>query len=298
MRRLDIVGGGAVGRTLGRLLHEAGATRIGRVAGRSLASAREAVAFIGAGEPGVDFDTLGRVDLLMLSVGDDAIGAVASALAASGAVLDGAVIFHCSGALSAEVLEPVRAKGACTASLHPVKTFAEPDAAATGFRGTYCGLEGDADALAALQPLVLAIGGVPFAIDGARKSLYHAGSVFACNYVTALIELGLRCQEQAGLARETAVAVLAPLAAETVANAFAFGPAAALTGPIARGDAGLVRRQLAALDAAPPGTRTLYARLGQVALELSRAQGGADPAALDELESALAEALAATGNRP
>jgi predicted short-subunit dehydrogenase-like oxidoreductase (DUF2520 family) len=134
MRRLDIVGGGAVGRTLGRLLHEAGATRIGRVAGRSLASAREAVAFIGAGEPGVDFDTLGRVDLLMLSVGDDAIGAVASALAASGAVLDGAVIFHCSGALSAEVLEPVRAKGACTASLHPVKTFAEPDAAATGFR--------------------------------------------------------------------------------------------------------------------------------------------------------------------
>lgn len=281
-----------MGRTLGRLLREADAVEIGRVVNRSLASARSSVAFIGGGDPHADLEGLGRVELLMLSVSDDAIEAATSALAGAGAELEGAIVFHCSGALSAEALAPVHALGARTASLHPVKTFAEPEAAAASFAGTYCGLEGDDAAVAALRALVLAIGGVPFEIDGARKTLYHAGSVFACNYVTALLELGLRCHEQAGLSRETASALLAPLAAETVRNAFALGPAAALTGPIARGDVGVVQRQLDALVEAPPGTRALYARLGRVALELSRAQGTADPASLRELEAALAEALA------
>jgi predicted short-subunit dehydrogenase-like oxidoreductase (DUF2520 family) len=298
MQRLDIVGGGAVGRTLGRLWLEADAVRLGRVVNRRLESAREAVAFLGAGAASADLAELGRVELLMLSVADDAIGEAASALAQSGAELEASVVFHCSGALSAERLAPLRERGARTASLHPVKTFANPADAVLTFAGTYCGLEGDSDAVAALRPLVLAIGGIPFEIDGSRKSLYHAGTVFACNYVTTLLELGLRCQELAGVPRETASALLAPLAAETVANAFALGPTAALTGPIARGDVQLVRQQLDALAEAPAGSRALYARLGQLALELARAQASADPAALRALESALSEALAEPGDRP
>ena len=298
MRGLDIVGGGAVGRTLGRLVQRAGAARIGRVTTQGLAGAHRAVEFIGAGEAGVGAALSGPLDLVMLSVGDDAIAATAEALAGSGAELAGAVAFHCSGALDADVLAALRERGACVGSLHPVKTFADPEAAASGFAGTHCGLEGDAEAVEALRALVLAIGGVPFEIASAHKALYHAGSVFACNYLTALLEVAQRLHERAGLSRDTSSALLEPLVRETVRNVFALGPAGALTGPIARGDAALVARQLDALGAADGDLRGLYAALGSVALELARARVEADPHALDALERVLEAARDEARRRP
>ena len=142
-------------------------------------------------------------------------------------------------------------------------------AAIGNFAGTWCGCEGDTAALQLLEPAFEAIGARLFRIDAANKTLYHAASVIACNYLVALEELSLRTFEQAGVERQLALQLLEPILHGTVSNIVAQGTSAALTGPIARGDAGIVARQLEALDSRDPEVSELYRRLGQIALGLA-----------------------------
>lgn len=174
------------------------------------------------------------------------------------------------------------------ASAHPVKSFADPAAAAESFAGTWCGIEGDAEALAVLRPAFEAIGGRPFDVDPARKTLYHAAGVFGCNYLTALLDLALRCYAAAGVPGETAAEILAPIARETVANALALGPAEALTGPIARGDAGTVARHAAALRDWDADAWAAYRAMGWAAADLAERKGDATAAALAAIRTLLA----------
>jgi predicted short-subunit dehydrogenase-like oxidoreductase (DUF2520 family) len=97
----------------------------------------------------------------------------------------------------------------------------------------------------------------------------------------------LRCYEQAGIERETALAMMEPLVRETVDNVFRLGPARALTGPIARGDDGVVAKHLAALGAWDADVGELYRRLGKVTLELARTQGEAGSGSLARLADIL-----------
>jgi predicted short-subunit dehydrogenase-like oxidoreductase (DUF2520 family) len=141
--------------------------------------------------------------------------------------------------------------------------------------------------LAVLKPAFEQIGARVTEIDAQFKTVYHAASVMVCNYITALMEAGLQCYEQAGLPRDTASAMMEPLVRETVDNVFKLGTVKALTGPIARGDHAVVARQLAALRAFSPQLAEIYRALGVTAVDLARAQGGADDQALDTLERLL-----------
>src|SRR5690606_13058292 len=119
------------------------------------------------------------------------------------------------------------------------------------------------------------------------KLIYHAGSVFVCNYLCALLEAGLRCYGAAGIRLETAYRLMEPLVRETVDNVFRVGTVRALTGPVARGDATVVERELAALQGRDRHLATLYRELGRVALDLARSQGTADPRSLARTARAL-----------
>jgi predicted short-subunit dehydrogenase-like oxidoreductase (DUF2520 family) len=143
---LNIVGAGHVGRTLGRLFAARGVFAVQDVRTRGIDSAREAVGFIGAGQPVAGDGAPRPADVWMLAVADDAIADVAASLAQS-ATLAGAVVFHCSGAKASGELEALRRAGAFVASVHPVRSFADPAAVAASFDGTFCGVEGDAAAL-------------------------------------------------------------------------------------------------------------------------------------------------------
>ncbi len=285
--KLDIVGCGRLGRTLARLWHQSGTFEIGRILNRSRASAAEAAGFIGAGQPVNAAGELMASDLLLIATSDDAIEDCCRALAESEAMCRGAIVFHCSGALSSEVLASARARGASLASVHPVKSFAAPGTACQSFAGTYCGIEGDDDAVIRLREAFEAIGARLFTIDARFKTLYHAGAVIACSYLVSLVELGLRCYEKAGIPRATAEQILAPLVSGTVENTFGRGTVNALTGPIARAEASVVAKQIEALAEWDPRLAALYRDIGSVALELSRAQGSASPEALAELQRVL-----------
>ncbi len=289
---LNIIGCGRAGRSLARLWVRRGLLRIGGVLNRSLQSSRGAVEFLGTGTPAADYAELPPADLVMISAADRAIAACAQELARASAVGPGSVVFHLSGCLPSTVLEPVRAAGAAIASLHPVKSFADPAAAAESFAGTCCCLEGDAEARRVLRALVEPLGAATFSIRPEAKPLYHAATVLACNYLAALMETAFECLEQAGIARDQAAVLLRPIVLETAENIFRLGPARALTGPIARGDQFTVAAHLAALSADNEKgrlVREVYVHLGRVAALLAAQAGGADEEGLREIQRMLGD---------
>lgn len=287
MKTFSIIGCGAVGKTVGRLFYEAGILEPRDILTRSLESARQAAEFIGAGRGTASWQELREADLYLVAASDDAIATCAKALAQSGAVRPGVVVCHLSGALSSAVLEPVARLGALVASVHPVKSFAQPGVCVTDFAGTWCGIEGDPAAVDFLSGAFRAIGGEIFTLDPKFKTVYHAGSVMVCNYLTALIEAGARAYQKGGVPREQAFQVMEPLVRATVENVFRSGTAQALTGPIARGDAAVVSAQLEALEAWDGEMARLYRDLAVVALEISRRRGQASDSGLAALAKLL-----------
>ncbi len=268
MMTLNLIGAGHVGSVLGRLFAASGQVQVQDVLTRSLRSASTAVGFIGAGHPVLRYQELRAADMTMLAVGDDQIAACCAQLARGGQ-LSNAIVFHCSGALSSAELASAAQAGAAVASMHPIRSFADPDAVARDFAGTFCGIEGDARATELLGTTLSAIGARPIPIDAKAKTLYHAASVFACNYLVTVLDVALRAYQAAGIPEELARQLAQPLVAETVANVFRLGPAEALTGPIARGDLATVAKQQSAVGQWDRAAGQLYQALAAATGELA-----------------------------
>jgi len=273
MTTLNILGAGRVGKTLGRLWTDAGVFQVQSVMARSAASAQAAVAFIGAGQATPNLAAMPDADVWMLSVPDTQIAPMAQALAAlttpAGAIRP-ALAMHCSGALGSDLLTPLREVGWRVASAHPLVSFARPELSATQFAGTPCALEGDALALADLAAAFSRIGGKCFTLAAQDKLLYHAGAVFATNFLPVLQDLAEQLWQRSGMPPELAQQLRTTLLQNAVNNTVALGPQAALTGPAARGDTALVARQAQAVAAWQPDAGAAYTALSQLAAQLAR----------------------------
>jgi len=287
VKTLNIIGCGKLGRTLAYLWVKEGVFKPGDVLNRSLESASEAVTFIGAGRPIANIAEMNPADVFMISASDNQIPDCCEALVASGLLQKGNLVFHCSGSIAANQLVDVRKYEALAASAHPLKSFANPQGAAESFPGTFCGVEGQPDALVHLSSAFQKIGGEIFYIDAEQKPVYHAATVIVCNYLTALLEFGIGTFIKSGLSRETARQIMEPIVRGTIDNIFTLGTVQALTGPIARGDFNTVAEQIEALSLRDPAAGELYRQLGSVALELSRQQGTASAESITILANLL-----------
>jgi predicted short-subunit dehydrogenase-like oxidoreductase (DUF2520 family) len=225
---------------------------------------------------------VGGAEVVILAVPDDAITALAGELAGEGSVAPDAAVLHLSGLLDRGALAPLAATGAGLGSFHPLQAIADPADAPARFAGAYAGIEGDERALAGADRLARSLGMMPVRLSGAAKPAYHAGAVMAANYTVALAGVAERLALEAGVPSESAARIYLPLVRGAAAN-LERGPAAALTGPIRRGDVRTVEAHLAALRG---DDRELYRRLGQEALQLARA-AGLDPSVAARLAGLL-----------
>lgn len=289
MHTLNIIGCGRVGRTLARLWAQSGVFELRDVLNPTPGSAAAAVDFAGAGRPVTEFGELRPADVWMITPPDAHIVECCEALVKTDLLRPSNIVFHCSGAMPSHDLSAAKEKGAHVASVHPLKSFAQPAHAVATFAGTYCAAEGDAAALQMLCSAFEKIGGRIIEVNPEFKTIYHAASVIVCNYLTALLETGLRCYEKSGLSREAALHAMEPLVRDTLDNVFRLDTVQALTGPIARGDDAVVAKQIEALSKWDSQIAELYKRLGAVALELSRSQGGASTEALSRLAAILGD---------
>jgi predicted short-subunit dehydrogenase-like oxidoreductase (DUF2520 family) len=268
--RLNIIGAGQVGTTLGYLLTQKTNLKLNCVLNNTLASATKACDFIGQGQPITDFSDLTPANYYLITVPDQKIRYCAEQLALTNILRPGDLVLHCSGSLSSGELDAVRIKGAIIASLHPIKSFVDPQLSIQTFSGTFCGLEGDAKACEIITAWVKQLAGEVLLITPQQKLIYHAAFVMGCNYLAALTEVALRCLRHTHLSEEQGLGALQSIMRLTLEQIFIKGTAGALSGPIARGEWEVVAKQSEALSHFDAEIAALYQSLGKVALDLAR----------------------------
>jgi predicted short-subunit dehydrogenase-like oxidoreductase (DUF2520 family) len=234
---------------------------------------------------------------VFVTVPDSAVAGVAASVAAGPPIPEKVAFVHASGALELGALAPLRGRHS-VGSFHPLRSFPEPGPP-EAFRGIVIAVDASSTSLRrVLNRLARDLGARPRRVDDSQRALYHAAAVLASNYVVALLGEAISLLEQTGWTEKEAARGLIPLAEGALANVKKRGPAAALTGPIRRGDAETVRRHLVALGEGQRSSRRrdLYRMLGEVALEIAQ-QAGLEPAAAERTRRALTRKVAATRRR-
>jgi predicted short-subunit dehydrogenase-like oxidoreductase (DUF2520 family) len=280
-KRVGLIGPGRAGLGLGLALARAGydVSVHGRTRKTVPAQLTLTVGETDAPPPWID-----SVEIVVLAVRDDAIRPVAAALKAHRAVNAGHVVLHLSGVQGQEALGILVTSGAALGSLHPLQAIADPEEAPERLRGAWAAVEGMPRAVEAAEQLARDVGLRPWRITAKAKAIYHAGAVFASNYLAVVLAVAQRLVRHAGLSDADAWAALGPLVDGTVANVRREGPVAALTGPVVRADDATIVKHLESLTF---DDAQLYRALGRVALELAQKRG------MDEATAArVAEALA------
>ncbi len=272
--RFVVIGAGRVGTAVGHLLQQGG-FKVAAVASRGEDSLRRAAQFIEGALMTTDVVRAGKKgNVILITTPDDLIADTCLSLVSGGAVRRGAYVIHMSGALGLDVLKPAEEAGARTASLHPLQTFADVKGAVKRIPGSVFAVTAREDATVAwAEDLVRKLGGEPVRLAEKDKTLYHIGAVVASNLLVALEHAAELVYQEIGIYRETALKALLPLIEGTVSNLRRLGTEGALTGPVARGDIGVVRRHLECLEKEERELLLrVYAALSLYALDLAEAE--------------------------
>ena len=294
--RFVVIGAGRLGSSLALALRARGADLVGFTA-RTAAGRARAEAWLGERAAAHIHELVSHSpDLYVVAVPDDALARVADGL---GAELrrrpadSMPVVAHTSGATSVTVLSPCRQAGAATLVFHPLQTFTDPTSGPARFAGaaiaiTPSVIEEASPAAALGFALADGLGARPFLLADDKRALYHAAATLACNYLVTLEHHAEQLFIKAGLPREEALSLFLPLVTATLDNISTQGTLPALTGPLSRGDRRTVAQHMRALDVDAPHLVPLYRILGLATLDLIRARGEVDPAAIGELADLLA----------
>ena len=241
---VGVISAGRVGAVLGAALQRAGHRVVG-VSAVSRESRRRVEALLPE-TPVLPPDEVASVaDLLVIAVPDDVLPDLVRGLAASGALRTGSMVAHTSGAHGAGVLEPLTRVGALPMALHPVMTFTGTEVDLQRLAGACFGVTAPDALRLAAEALVIEMGAEPVWVEEEARPLYHAALAVGANHLVTLVAQSADMLAQAGV--EQPSRMLGPLLGAALDNALRRGDLA-LTGPVARGDAGTVRAHLATLD--------------------------------------------------
>ena len=212
-----------------------------------------------------------RAELVLLAVPDAELASVVSGLAATQAVRPKTIVVHTSGANGIGVLAPLTEQGCLPLAVHPAMTFTGSDEDIERLSDSCFGVTAADDVGYAIgQALVLEIGGEPFRVREDARTLYHAALAHAGNHVVTVVADAVEALRAALSGQELlgqplvddapggiAERVIGPLTRAAVENTLQRGQAA-LTGPVARGDADVVAAHLRALAEVDPQLAEAY----------------------------------------
>ncbi len=266
---VGFIGAGALASALAVALHRRGYA-VRAIASRTPASAERLAAGIPGCEAVSPQAVADRCQTVFLTVPDDAIAEVAASLQWR----EGQIVMHCSGAVSIDVLSAAAGAGARTGSLHPLQTFTAGADAEAALRGIAYAVEAPSPLRETLERLAEDLGGSPLMLTSpGDRALYHASAIAACGLVATLLKQAADLWRAIPGLEDEGMRALLPLTRSTLDNIERQGLPAALTGPAARGDVGVVRMHLDALAERAPGFLPLYAALSLALLPIARDKG-------------------------
>jgi predicted short-subunit dehydrogenase-like oxidoreductase (DUF2520 family) len=248
-----------------------GAGRLGGALGLALASKRWPVRLYSRGAEGRERARglglkpaspadLRRARVVLLCVPDAAVPAVAAEL--SSTLPRTAALVHTAGALSLDALGP--AKGRARGSFHPLCAVSSPR---DSLAGHAVAVSTPSRALRdVLRRMAADVGLQVLDVPESHRAAYHAGAVMSAGGLVALADAAVAALGAAGIPPGAALAALLPLMRSALRGVEARGLSGGLTGPIVRGDAGVVEAHLGAL---PEEIAPLYRLLSRRALELA-----------------------------
>lgn len=283
---VGVIGAGKVGAVLGAALRAAGHAVVG-VSAVSEASRERAESLL-PGVPVLEIrQIVERAELVLVAVPDDALPELVDGLARLKAWQAGQLVVHTSGRYGISVLAPARAAGAIPLAIHPVMTFTGLSLDLGRLPDSVFGITAPAAVLPIAQALVVEMGAEPVVVEEESRVLYHAALAHASNHLVTIAAQSSQLLADLGVQHPDRM--LGPLMKAALENALSSGEGA-LTGPVARGDAGTVSAHRAALEAHDaPDVRQAYLGMARAtalrALErgvLSAAQGAAILAALGD----------------
>lgn len=261
---ITIVGPGRLAGSLAPALHRVGyciSEIVSRIGATFQRRARNLASSVKARSVTAKTATLGA-DVFWFCVPDRELAHAAAGLA-SLTEWNGKIALHSSGALSSDELNVLRDRGALVGSVHPMMTFvclSQPSLKEVPFA-----IEGDARALRVARRIVNDLGGVPFTIRKENKAAYHAWGTFASPLLLSALVSAEQVAQLAGLSAKQARSRILPIAFQTLKNYVTLGPEQSFSGPIVRGDAGVVQAHLKALKTVPE-VREVYRALARAAL--------------------------------
>jgi predicted short-subunit dehydrogenase-like oxidoreductase (DUF2520 family) len=266
---VGVVGAGRVGTALAAALHRSG-HRVVAVSAVSAASRRRVEAVLPGTPVRVPQEVVASADLVLLTVPDDVLPGLVSGLAATGTDLAGRLVAHASGRHGLAVLDPAARRGALPLALHPVMTFTGRPDDVDRLAGVSFGVTAAEQLRPVAEVLVMEMGGEPVFIAEEHRDLYHAALAGAANHLVTQVVQACDLLSAAGVADPPRM--LGPLLGAALDNALRLGDAA-LTGPVARGDADTVAAHLAALRATAPEALPAYLALARLTADRALASG-------------------------
>jgi predicted short-subunit dehydrogenase-like oxidoreductase (DUF2520 family) len=287
MLKLGFIGAGTVGSALAIKLSEKGYS-ISGISSRRLVSAEQlAQAIPGCRVCATSQEVSDVADLVFITTPDGAIPVVVKEVRWH----PGQSVVHCSGADSAETLSPARQFGAQIGAFHPLQTFASVKQAIDNIAGSTFAIEAEEPLKSTLIELTTALNGTYIELKASDKVIYHAAAVIVCNYLVTLVKLADDLWQTFGVSRDQATKALLPLLKGTLNNIESVGIPQALTGPIARGDVGTIKKHIEAMRKEAPDVLSTYCELGLQAIHVALAKGRIDENKAAELRTTLKSGL-------
>ena len=235
-------------------------------------------------------DVCGAADLVLLTVPDDELPRLVAGLAETGAIRPGQLVTHTSGRYGVGVLHDAVAVGALPLAIHPVMTFTGTSIDLDRLGGRIFGVTVPPTLAPIADALVLEMGGEPVHVLEERRGLYHAALAHAANHLVTLVTSSADLLRASGV--DQPARVLEPLLSAALDNALREGDAA-LTGPVARGDAGTVAAHVAAIGEVSPQARAAYVALARLTAERALDAGLLDAVRAEPLLDVLGDGGAA-----
>lgn len=274
---VGIVGSGAVGHALAQRLHQK-FFDVGAIVSRNAGAARRLAKKTNCQRSGDDLSILRNCNFIIIAVPGSEISRVAKKISDGSLFGKNAILIHTSGALDAKILTAEQRRGRpafSVAAMHPMQTFPagikwNDESLEAYFGNMYFGVDGSRQAVAVTRRVARTIGAGSFIIPENMKGLYHAGGVFASNFMVALMYMAQEIYQHAGLSDRQSRDLLYPIMMQTLNNIFQYGSVASLTGPAARNEQTVINKHIKDLEAFGADFQKVYRGLTEVCYKIAR----------------------------